>query len=48
MARRLIGTVTIAGMIFSTGLAIFLVPALFVAVERISSHCVNSARGSSS
>jgi len=36
MARRLIGTVTITGMIFSTGLAIFLVPALFVAVERIS------------
>jgi HAE1 family hydrophobic/amphiphilic exporter-1 len=36
MARRLIGTVTITGMIFSTSLAIFLVPALFVAVERLS------------
>jgi HAE1 family hydrophobic/amphiphilic exporter-1 len=35
-ARRLIGTVTIVGMIFSTGFAIFLVPALFVLIERIS------------
>jgi len=35
-ARRLIGTVTIVGMIFSTGFAIFLVPALFVLVERLS------------
>jgi len=36
VARRLIGTVAITGMMFSTGLAIFLVPALFVVVERIS------------
>jgi HAE1 family hydrophobic/amphiphilic exporter-1 len=35
-ARRLIGTVTIVGMMFSTGFAIFLVPALFVLVERLS------------
>jgi HAE1 family hydrophobic/amphiphilic exporter-1 len=35
-ARRLIGTVTIVGMLFSTGFAIFLVPALFVWVERLS------------
>jgi HAE1 family hydrophobic/amphiphilic exporter-1 len=35
-ARRLIGTVTIVGMSFSTGFAIFLVPALFVLVERLS------------
>jgi HAE1 family hydrophobic/amphiphilic exporter-1 len=35
-ARRLIGTVTIAGMIFSSGFAIFLVPALFVIVERLA------------
>jgi Cu/Ag efflux pump CusA len=34
--RRLIGTVTITGMIFSSGFAIFLVPALFVLVERVS------------
>jgi hydrophobic/amphiphilic exporter-1 (mainly G- bacteria), HAE1 family len=36
VARRLIGTVTIVGMMFSTGIAIFIVPALFVMVERIS------------
>jgi HAE1 family hydrophobic/amphiphilic exporter-1 len=35
-ARRLIGTVTIVGMIFSSGFAILLVPALFVIVERLS------------
>src|SRR5262249_41390326 len=35
-ARRLIGTVTIVGMMFSTGFAIFLVPALFVLVERLA------------
>jgi HAE1 family hydrophobic/amphiphilic exporter-1 len=36
LARRLIGTVTITGMVFSTGIAIFLVPVLFVVVERSS------------
>jgi len=36
IARRLIGTVTIAGTLFSTGIAIFLVPVLFVVVERLS------------
>ncbi len=36
VARRLIGTVTIVGMAFSTAFAIFLVPVLFVIVERIS------------
>jgi HAE1 family hydrophobic/amphiphilic exporter-1 len=36
VARRLIGTVTITGMIFSTGIAIFLIPVLFVVVERVS------------
>jgi 2-keto-4-pentenoate hydratase/2-oxohepta-3-ene-1,7-dioic acid hydratase in catechol pathway len=35
---RLIGTVTITGMIFSSGFAIFLVPALFVIVERLSNR----------
>jgi HAE1 family hydrophobic/amphiphilic exporter-1 len=38
VARRLIGTVTIVGMIFSSGFAIFLVPPLFVAVERWSAE----------
>jgi len=37
-ARRLIGTVTIVGMIFSSAFAIFLVPALFVLVERIANR----------
>ena len=36
VARRLIGTVTIVGMVFSSGFAIFLVPMLFVVVERLS------------
>jgi HAE1 family hydrophobic/amphiphilic exporter-1 len=36
VARRLIGTVTIVGMLFSSGIAIFLVPPLFVMVERLS------------
>jgi HAE1 family hydrophobic/amphiphilic exporter-1 len=35
-ARRLIGSVTIVGMIFSSAFAIVLVPALFVLVERLS------------
>jgi HAE1 family hydrophobic/amphiphilic exporter-1 len=36
VARRLIGTVTIVGMAFSSAFAIFLVPVLFVVVARIS------------
>jgi HAE1 family hydrophobic/amphiphilic exporter-1 len=36
VSRRLIGTVTIMGMVFSSGFAIFLVPPLFVLVERLS------------
>jgi len=31
-----IGTVTVVGMAFSTAIAIFLVPVLFVVVERVS------------
>jgi HAE1 family hydrophobic/amphiphilic exporter-1 len=34
VARQVIGTVTIVGMTFSTGIAIFLVPALFVLIQR--------------
>jgi HAE1 family hydrophobic/amphiphilic exporter-1 len=34
VARQLIGTVTIVGMLFSSAFAIFLVPMLFVIVER--------------
>jgi multidrug efflux pump len=36
VARRLIGTVTITGMVFSSAFAIFLVPVLFVLVEKLS------------
>ena len=36
VARQVIGTVTIAGMAFATAIAIFLVPVLFVVVERVS------------
>jgi len=36
IARRLIGTVTIVGVAFATGFAIFLIPVLFVVVERLS------------
>jgi HAE1 family hydrophobic/amphiphilic exporter-1 len=42
-ARRLIGSVTIVGMIFSSGFAILLVPALFVLVERLSGSAKNDA-----
>jgi len=34
--RRILGTTVISGMLFATGLAVFLVPVLFVAVERFS------------
>jgi len=36
VARQVIGTVTIVGMAFATGIAIFLVPVLFVVIERLS------------
>jgi HAE1 family hydrophobic/amphiphilic exporter-1 len=36
IARQVIGTVTIVGMTFATGIAIFLVPVLFVVIERLS------------
>jgi HAE1 family hydrophobic/amphiphilic exporter-1 len=36
VARQVIGTVTIVGMTFATSIAIFLVPTLFVVVERLS------------
>jgi HAE1 family hydrophobic/amphiphilic exporter-1 len=36
VARQVIGTVTIVGMAFATAIAIFLVPVLFVVIERVS------------
>jgi HAE1 family hydrophobic/amphiphilic exporter-1 len=46
-ARRLIGSVTIVGMIFSSGFAILLVPALFVLVERLSGTPANGTAADS-
>src|SRR6202030_1200748 len=45
-SRQLIGTVTITGMIFSSAFAIFLVPVLFVIVERISNRFRGTRRES--
>jgi HAE1 family hydrophobic/amphiphilic exporter-1 len=44
-ARRLIGTVTISGMVFGSAFAIFLIPVLFVVVERISNWGSKGAEG---
>src|SRR4029077_3362592 len=35
VSRQILGTVVVAGMLAATGLAIFLIPALFVIVERL-------------
>jgi HAE1 family hydrophobic/amphiphilic exporter-1 len=35
-SRRILGTAVIAGMSAATGLAIFIIPALFVLVERMT------------
>lgn len=37
-ARRILGTVVIVGMLAATGIAIFLIPVLFVVVERFASR----------
>jgi HAE1 family hydrophobic/amphiphilic exporter-1 len=36
VARQIMGTTVIGGMVAATGLAIFIIPALFVLVERLS------------
>jgi HAE1 family hydrophobic/amphiphilic exporter-1 len=36
--RRILGTTVISGMLAATGLAVFLIPVLFVVVERLSGH----------
>jgi HAE1 family hydrophobic/amphiphilic exporter-1 len=36
ISRRILGTTVIMGMLAATGLAIFIIPALFVLVERLS------------
>jgi len=35
-SRKILGTVVIVGMLAATGIAIFIIPALFVLVERIA------------
>ena len=37
-SRKILGTVVIAGMLAATGLAIFLIPALFVLVEKLAGN----------
>jgi HAE1 family hydrophobic/amphiphilic exporter-1 len=38
VGRQILGTAVIAGMLAATGIAIFLIPMLFVVVERLSGH----------
>jgi len=38
VARRILGTVVITGMLAATAVAIFIIPVLFVLVERLSSR----------
>jgi hydrophobic/amphiphilic exporter-1 (mainly G- bacteria), HAE1 family len=37
-ARRMLGTTVVTGMLAATALGIFLVPALFVFMERLAGH----------
>jgi HAE1 family hydrophobic/amphiphilic exporter-1 len=37
-SRKILGTVVIMGMLAATGIAIFMVPVLFVFIERLSGH----------
>jgi HAE1 family hydrophobic/amphiphilic exporter-1 len=36
VARQIMGTTVIGGMVAATGIAIFIIPALFVLVERLA------------
>jgi hydrophobic/amphiphilic exporter-1 (mainly G- bacteria), HAE1 family len=38
VARQVMGTTVIGGMVAATGIAIFIIPALFVLVERLAKH----------
>jgi HAE1 family hydrophobic/amphiphilic exporter-1 len=44
-ARRMLGTAVISGMLAATLLGIFIIPALFVAVERLGSRKAKAAHG---
>ena len=43
-SRKILGTVVIAGMLAATGLAIFLIPALFVLVEKLAGKGKDKAK----
>ena len=45
VARQIMGTTVIGGMLAATGLAIFIIPALFVLVEGLASRRSGEARG---
>jgi HAE1 family hydrophobic/amphiphilic exporter-1 len=46
-SRRILGTVVIAGMLTATLIAIFLIPMLFVLVERLRGYKTTRSEGSS-
>ena len=43
-SRKILGTVVIVGMLAATGIAIFLIPALFVLVEKIAAPRARNTR----
>jgi HAE1 family hydrophobic/amphiphilic exporter-1 len=43
VARQIMGTTVIGGMLAATGIAIFIIPALFVLVERLSARWSSEA-----
>ena len=45
VARQIMGTTVIGGMVAATGIAIFIIPALFVLVERLASRRSGEAPG---
>jgi HAE1 family hydrophobic/amphiphilic exporter-1 len=48
VARQIMGTTVIGGMVAATGIAIFIIPALFVLVERLASRRSGEAPGHAS
>ena len=48
VARQIMGTTVIGGMLAATGIAIFIIPALFVLVERFSARWSSEAPGHAS
>jgi len=45
VARQIMGTTVIGGMVAATAIAIFIIPALFVLVERLASRHSDKAPG---